>query len=186
MTVSPRPAIAAALRHQGREGRFLQMATVDPQGYPRNRTVVFRGWQGECDLILATDSRSQKIQDLHACPYSELCWYFPKTREQFRLFGPVQLITQTNRDPQWQQSWQQMSPQGRQLWYWPHPAQPLAPPESFQEVTVADTPPDTFVLMILSPQTVDHLQLRGDGTYPQTRHHYHRQGSRWLWRAVNP
>jgi pyridoxamine 5'-phosphate oxidase len=99
MTTSPRPAIAAALHRQGREGRFLQMATVDPQGYPRNRTVVFRGWQGECRLILATDSRSEKIHDLRACPYTELCWYFSKTREQFRLFGRVELLEEGSGDP---------------------------------------------------------------------------------------
>lgn len=186
MTMSPRPAIAAALHRQGREGRFLQMATVDPQGYPRNRTVVFRGWRGECRLILATDSRSEKIHDLRACPYTELCWYFSKTREQFRLFGRVELLEEGSGDPQRHQTWQQISASGQELWLWPDPGQPLAPVAAFAAVTPCEQPPESFVVLIVTPERVDHLNLRGDGVYPQTRTRYIWEGSQWSCQRVNP
>jgi len=194
MSVFPRLAMAAALHRQGREGRFLQMATVDPQGYPHNRTVVFRGWQGECRLILATDRRSPKIDDLEACPYTELCWYFSKTREQFRLFGRVELLAEGSGDPQqvqtWVQTWQQISASGQDLWFWPDPAQPLAPLAAFAPPEPAehsrDQPPSSFVVLIVVPETVDHLKLRGDGIYPQTRTRYTKQGSQWSCQGVNP
>nr|WP_265264241.1 pyridoxamine 5'-phosphate oxidase family protein [Spirulina subsalsa] len=68
--------------------RYLQLATITPDGYPANRTVVFRGFtpQGNA-LKIITDSRSEKFQQLHHSPWGEICWYFSQTREQFRLFG---------------------------------------------------------------------------------------------------
>ncbi|MFS8893467.1 Npun_F5749 family FMN-dependent PPOX-type flavoprotein [Synechococcus sp. O70.2] len=191
-----RAKLQAAL-HRNRSdpaARYLQLATVDPCGRPRNRTVVFRGFLGETDRIqLAVDSRSEKIHQIAHCPLAQICWYFAKTREQFRIAGTLEAITAGHPDPQAQQQrqqlWQQIPEEGRLLWFWPEPKGPLAPPEAFvAELTPekASSPPPTFVLLLLDPTEVDHLQLRGDAIYPQRRTLYERSPQGWQCRAVNP
>ncbi|MFS8868720.1 pyridoxamine 5'-phosphate oxidase, partial [Synechococcus sp. OH30] len=88
-----------------------------------------------------------------------------------------------------QQLWQQISEKGRLLWFWPEPKGPLAPPEAFIEELPpekASLPPPTFVLLLLDPTEVDHLQLKGDAIYPQRRTLYERSPQGWQRRAVNP
>lgn len=186
---------AALHRNRSDPGvRYLQLATVDPQGHPRNRTVVFRGFLRDTDRIqLAVDSRSEKICQIAHCPLAQICWYFCKTREQFRIAGTLEAIAADHPDPQAQQQrqqvWQQISEKGRLLWFWPEPKGPLAPPEAFVgelPPEKASLPPPTFVLLLLDPTEVDHLQLKGDATYPQLRTVYERSPQGWQCRAVNP
>ncbi len=190
-------ALLQAALHRNRSDpgvRYLQLATVDPWGHPRNRTVVFRGFLGDTDRIqLAVDSRSEKICQIAHCPLAQICWYFCKTREQFRIAGTLEAITADHPDPQArqqrQQVWQQISEKGRLLWFWPEPKGPLAPPEAFVEELPpekASLPPPTFVLLLLDPTEVDHLQLKGDAIYPQRRTLYERSPQGWKCRAVNP
>lgn len=41
-----------------RHSRYVQLATVRPDGRPANRTVVYRGFLGESDVLtFVTDSR---------------------------------------------------------------------------------------------------------------------------------
>jgi len=96
MSIAPwRSPLARAL-HRNRaatESRYLQLATVTPEGHPANRTVVFRGFYGDTDQIkIITDNRTEKIPHLQHHPWAELCWYFSKTREQFRIFGKIWII----------------------------------------------------------------------------------------------
>jgi pyridoxamine 5'-phosphate oxidase len=186
---------AALHRNRSDAGvRYLQLATVDPWGHPRNRTVVFRGFLGDTDRIqLAVDSRSEKICQIAHSPLAQICWYFCKTREQFRIAGTLEAITADHPDPRAQQHrqqlWQQISEKGRLLWFWPEPKGPLAPPEAFVEELPpekASLPPPTFVLLLLDPTEVDHLQLKGDAIYPQRRTLYERSPQGWKCRAVNP
>ncbi|MEN9226164.1 MAG: pyridoxamine 5'-phosphate oxidase family protein [Thermostichus sp. HHBFW_bins_43] len=196
MDASWRARLQAAL-HRNRSdpgARYLQLATVDPQGHPRNRTVVFRGFLGHSDCIqLAVDSRSEKIQQIAHCPQAQICWYFSKTREQFRIAGTLEAIAADHPDPQAQrqrqQLWQQISEKGRLLWFWPEPKGCLAPSEAFVQELPAENvaePPQTFVVLLLEPTEVDHLQLKGDQAYPQRRTVYERSPQGWQRQAVNP
>ena len=49
-----------------RGGNYVQMATVDAENRPHNRTVVFRGFQvdenGKEAFKMITDARSQKVE----------------------------------------------------------------------------------------------------------------------------
>ncbi len=188
-------------RHRSDPGcRYLQLATVDPGGCPRNRTVVFRGFLDNSDKIqFAVDSRSEKLAQLKANPQAQVCWYFGKTREQYRISGSLLAIVDPAQsegfDPaiqaQYQQDrqklWFQMSERGRLLWYWPEPKGPQADPADFITQCPPDLdPPATFVMVLLDPVEVDHLQLKGDSVYPQLRQIFSRTGSGWQHRKVNP
>ena len=179
--------------------RYFQLATVTPDGYPANRTVVFRGFleDEQNRLKTITDSRSAKIHDIEHQPLAEICWYFTKTREQFRITGNLQLITvaETNSDLQKarQTTWQNISDAARSQFAWPHPAQPAADKAKFEvEPPDKDTPLDNFCLLLLTPNKIDHLQLKSD---PQQRHLYTLQSDReaypegnrtWTTQSVNP
>lgn len=192
MPLAPwRPSLARAL-HRNRScaySRYLQMATVKPDGRPANRTVVFRGFVPETDtLIFVTDSRSQKIQHLALNPASELCWYFTKTREQFRLSGQITLVEGSMTDEKqrqiYLQTWESLSSNARQQFAWPHPGQPRKT-SGFEQRSLDSHPPlGTFVVLMFTPGEVDHLELRGD---PQNRYHYQlRTDSTWLKTPINP
>jgi len=181
------PLARALHRNRSRPySRYAQLATVTPDGKPANRTVVFRGFSPDTNaLMFITDRRSDKLVHLAHCPYGELCWYFTQSREQFRLGGPLHRVDSAAPAPVQgvrQQVWQQLSAKGRSQFGWPQPRGPRQP--SFEVQPVDDThPPDTFVLLLLLPQQVDHLELRGD---PQSRCIYHQTAGEWQQQEVNP
>ncbi len=186
-----RSALARAL-HRNRSrpySRYFQLATVTPAGRPANRTVVFRGWLPDSNtLTLITDRRSAKVADIAAHPWAEACWYFTDTREQFRLAGSIQIVTaaeeETSLTQARQNSWAALSDNSRQQFYWPHPAQTRTAEADFSPKGIQATPPAEFCLVLLTPDQVDHLELRGD---PQNRTLYDCQSDgTWQIKAVNP
>lgn len=184
-------------QHQDQpEVNFLQLATMGLDQRPRNRTVVFRGFLENSDhfptplqdcLKIVVDSRSQKPEQIAANPWAEACWYFTKTRSQFRILGKLALIDRkcTNLELQSArtETWQALSDPARIQFTWAHPREPrinfpkTEPPDS-------EKPLSTFCLLLLEPTEVDRLELRGN---PQNRYLYLRdeQGN-WTEQEVNP
>ncbi len=187
-----RPVLDKAL-HQNRElayARYFQLATVGEKGHPANRTVVFRGFLPDSDqLMTISDRRAQKISQIRQAPWAEICWYFPKTREQFRLSGSLTLVDQSDTNSQRQQAynqvWQDLSDSARLQFYWLAPGQdhnpslPLPePPEDRNQ------PAENFLLILFDPIEVDHLDLRSQ---PHNRHRYWRDSEQqWHVKTVNP
>eukprot|EP00899_Mesostigma_viride_P014946 jgi/Mesvir1/23452/Mv22301-RA.1 len=156
--------------------RYVQLATVRPDGRPANRTVVFRGFlehQSKHLLQFCTDTRSQKITDLAHNSCAEVAWYFPVTREQFRVLGPCQIIREKDQDTVLSQSrmnvWQRLSDPGRESFFGPAPGLPgtESPPSLPVPPVQGDAgaeahrrgPPDNFCLVILQATAVDHVLL---------------------------
>lgn len=192
MTLAPwRPVLARAL-HRNRARpycRYLQLATINANGKPSNRTVVFRGFV-DTDLQMVTDGRSEKVQQIQAYPWAEVCWYFTVTREQFRIAGKLTLISPEDdildKDSKAIRlnAWCLLSAKARQQFYWPHPGQTNISKAPLEPVrTVADHPPDSFYVLLLTPEQVDHLTLKGN---PQERYIYRCSGGEWIVEAVNP
>ena len=189
-----RSPLARAL-HRNRSlayARYFQLATVRADGAPANRTVVFRGFSDRTELSntlkMITDQRSQKIPQLGADQRAEARWYFPKTREQFRLAGTVKAVTDDSiveRD-HWERSitWQNLSDAARLQFAWPNPGDRRADTSAFSPAPPdPQAPPSTFVLLYLMPEQVDWLNLRGE---PQNRVIYCSDAGEWQEQAVNP
>jgi pyridoxamine 5'-phosphate oxidase len=202
-----RPALARAL-HRNRalaNSRYAQLATVSVEGRPANRTIVFRGFSedksaedksaeltaaeltaAKNSLKFISDQRSEKVPQLQQNPWAELCWYFPKTREQFRILGQVQIVdaqTADRRQADRHHTWHNLSDAARSQFAWPNPGSDrvtagfeTAPPDPL-------TPLPDFCLLLLDPVQVDHLELRGA---PQNRYLYTLAEGKWSVREVNP
>ncbi|MEG3898442.1 MULTISPECIES: Npun_F5749 family FMN-dependent PPOX-type flavoprotein [unclassified Microcoleus] len=170
--------------------RYLQLATVRADGRPANRTVVFRGFLADTNhLKFITDIRSQKVEEINLYPWGEICWYFPKTREQFRIAGKLVLVGADYSEAELRSSrrtaWQELSEGARSQFAWPHPGEDKAEAGAFDSASPgAIEPLPNFCLLLLEPETVDFLELRGE---PQNRSLYGRDGEgNWFVRSVNP
>ena len=171
--------------------RYFQLATVTLQGFPANRTVVFRGFMEDesSSLKIITDARSAKIEQIEARPQGEACWYFTKTREQFRIKGNLRLITAQESDLDLQKArkitWHNLSDSARSQFAWADPGKPLADKSAFEvEPPDPNSPLDNFCLLLLIPRQLDHLQLKAD---PQQRCIYQLESDNtWSSRLVNP
>jgi pyridoxamine 5'-phosphate oxidase len=191
-----RSALTAAI-HRNRSlpnSRYAQLATIGSDGKPANRTIVFRGFVDDVmpdrsnDLKFVTDRRSEKVGQIAQNAWGELCWYFPKTREQFRVLGELSIVDFTAPNPAAQKlrrmTWHNLSDSARSSFAWPEPKHDRADASAFapQELD-PHQPIDDFCLMLLSPTAVDHLQLKGE---PQNRCSHQRIQGQWEQRSVNP
>jgi pyridoxamine 5'-phosphate oxidase len=188
-----RSPIARAL-HRNRsspQARYFQLATVDRDLRPHNRTLVFRGWlEPGSQLQSVTDVRSSKAINLlaGASPLAEVCWYFPETREQFRLSGTLRLVTAectaTSDCEARQQVWHQMSDAGRIQFDWGTPGADRSAPETFNPPQPDPQQPSAnFGLLLLETTEVLQLELRGD---PQNCYSYTLVDGEWQMRSINP
>lgn len=194
MSIAPwRSAIAHAL-HRNRSlvyARYLQLATVRANGRPANRTVVFRGFLEDSDrLKFVTDNRSEKIEQIQQQPWAEVCWYFPNTREQFRITGCLTLVENNHSHPVLQKArhttWQELSDAARLQFAWPDPGKPRAKEQTAFAPPQPDSvqPLSNFCLLLLDPIQVDHLELRGE---PQNRYLYcYDEQKGWSSKQINP
>jgi pyridoxamine 5'-phosphate oxidase len=193
MSLAPwRGAIARALHHNRSliYARYLQLATVQADHRPANRTVVFRDFLKDTNqLKFITDIRSDKVEQIKTQPWAEACWYFPNTREQFRIAGCLTLVDNYGRDALQSArltTWQELSDAARLQFAWPHPGKPRdVAPEAFTPVAPDPLQPvSNFCLLLLDPVQVDHLELRGE---PQNRSIYQLdENHQWFCEEVNP
>ncbi len=185
-----RPILSRAL-HRNRSlpnARYFQLATINLQGQPSNRTVVFRGFLDDSNqLQIITDSRSEKINHIHHNSASEICWYFPKTREQFRISGNLTIIDENHHNQAQRVTvWQNLSDSAKQQFTWPYPGEVLTEDKQnfFQETPSKNKPISNFIILLFNLKKLDHLELRGN---PHQRTLYYLDDSKnWIKQEINP
>ena len=182
---------------KSRDSRYFQVATVDERGRPTNRTVVYRGFLPTADgrvdenvLTFVTDRRSDKVRHLDRMPFAEVAWYFPVTREQYRIGGKVQVVTEETTDVMLEKArrmaWSNMSDPGRQQFLWPSPGQARtghdeAQYNAVQTPTKDDPVAPAFCLCCLEVDRVSKLSLRSN-----ERMDFSRDEGVWRAKRVNP
>ena len=188
MTTLPpwRPLLRGAREREGRSpaARWLQLATVAPDGTPRVRTLVFRGWADGAALDLLTDGRSAKPAELRQQPAVELCWLLPKARCQFRLRGQLLALPADRGTSRSGNGIGRASPPaGRALWGWPEPGAPLDAAAAFPAELADEIPlPEQFQLLRIALEQVELLELRD---HPHQRRRWRRHGG-WSEERLNP
>jgi PPOX class probable FMN-dependent enzyme len=157
------------------ESRFLQFATLDEHGNPQNRTLVFRRFNDKNELILYSDSRSAKANELNVNPYVAICWYFAETREQYRISGTAStVIDKTIRE----NAWQSLSENSKAQYLWGTPGSTKLPDSKLTIDAESDLkePPKHFWVISVTASKVDYLTLFGE---PQSRVCYTQKEGTW-------
>jgi len=124
------------LSRKKRNPPYIQLATIDfsgPVPAPACRTVVFRGFLADQPDVLKiiTDARSEKVAHLEKNPQVEVNWWFPASKEQFRIAGRAELHSFGGRvigeGPAKKeavlQQWQQMRDAAREQFFWEQPGE---------------------------------------------------------------
>lgn len=75
----------------------MTLATVDKDGHPDARVLLFKGLQGEA-LTFYTNYLSHKASELERNPYASMVFYWHVTKRQVRLRGHVQKMTREESD----------------------------------------------------------------------------------------
>lgn len=188
---------ALARNEADAHSRYFQLASVDADGQPRNRTLVFRGFADiEGTLLAVTDTRSAKHMQLARCAAVELCWYFSATREQFRISGEVYLHSADQGDAALRaRCWQSLSEPARAQFFQAAPGLPLVADAVAAETPAAtlpalsDTAPPTFCVLAVQPRSVDYLNLlatNASGTPCHARWLSEYRDGDWQVLALNP
>lgn len=166
------------------ESRYFQLATVDSDGVPQCRTVVFRGFTDNHHLQFLTDSRTPKWKELLHNNKVSVCWYFAATREQYRISGSSHL-NQVSKQ-QLDLMWQNLSQKGKQQFLWGQPKQLRSANHSLDvdNENIPKQAPSYFEVVNIEVEKLDFLTLRGD---PQTRTLYiPKNDGSWLSENVIP
>ena len=149
-----------------------------------------RGWHGigtqrEADRMLmkfVTDGRSGKVRESELL--SEVCWWFPRTSEQFRIRGQLRYVG--GEVGGWEgearvEQWGRMRGEAREQFFWPAPGEVWGGEEQGgsreegpkveegEDEEEIPPPPDNFLLMLLDPVAVDHLDLKKNVRYKHER-----------------
>jgi len=199
---------------QGRGGNYVQLSTVGPGGRPHCRTVVFRGFMPSTSLAaevneaepaaeqtvmkMITDSRSAKVAEIACQPAGELVWWFPRTAEQYRIAGRLQLVSAAATgflQEARRRTWEGLSPPAREQFFWNDPGVsyegvPEVPPSGGGGQDGGGMPggvPHTFLLLLLRPETVQYLRLEDNLVLRDEETAADDGGSAtWKCRRVNP
>jgi pyridoxamine 5'-phosphate oxidase len=181
-----RDRLDAAIRAHGGhpQAPYAQLATVRPDGRPANRSVVVRGLLDPGGRpLMTTDARSAKLEQLTAFPWAELCWYFPETREQFRLLGRVTTVNSAA-DPTYTRVWSALPEAVQRSFTWPAPgARRTQAPAFHLDDPAPSLPPASFTLVVLDPEEVEHLDLK---PHPHERTRYLLGRDGWSVEPLNP
>ena len=164
-----------------RGSNYVQIATVDSDNKPRNRTVVFRGFisdskTGHEAFKMITDARSHKVKNIvDHTSWCEMVWWFSKTSEQYRILGKLKLVRESDRDEQLlqarKQQWGNLSDAAREQFFWEQPGDTYSGEETEKNVPKGGRnietnrvlpPPDNFLLLLLYPTEVKYLNLRSN------------------------
>ncbi|WP_100641124.1 pyridoxamine 5'-phosphate oxidase family protein [Alteromonas facilis] len=169
------------------ECRYMQLATVTKDGMPKNRTVVFRGFDDMHRIIIISDSRMDKWNEISQNKWIALCWYFSTTREQYRIEGRAELIIDPEHEYEHQRvhHWQQLSAPAKRQFLWGEPKSKREPGDNLQvdKHLLNAGPPDHFGLIVVDVRSVDYLNLKGN---PQDRTLYRKSSTQWRATPVIP
>ena len=177
-------------------GNYVQIATIDENGSPNCRTVVFRGFlkynnDENIAMKMITDSRSEKVNQIKSSPICEMVWWFSQSSEQYRIKGTLKLVSnEPNELEEFQsarkQMWGNLSDPAREQFFWLQPGKeyegnPIVPIGGRDSDNKVLTPPETFLLMLLLPSSVKYLRLKDN--YAQNDK---LENNTWISTRVNP
>ena len=169
---------------QRKESKFdssnwIQLATIGTDNTPRVRTVVFRGWSKSQEMLIYSDKRSQKFYELELNNNVEICWFFFKSKCQFRFRGKSKIdLSREN-----VRYWDQLSDKSKAMWSWPCPGDQFVFDQLDKlEFNANEEISNNFVVLRVDISQVDQLLLRKP---VHIRRRWIRKNE-WIEERINP
>ena len=103
-------------------------------------------------MLIYTDRRSEKINDININNNVELLWLFPKSKTQYRLKGEAYEIKENIR------FWDNLSENSKTTWFWPNPGDKLSPQSAYDTPSKLERP-ETFTVLEVKMNYVELLKL---------------------------
>ena len=166
------------------ESRYFQLATADAQGLPYCRTVVYRGLTDDNCLVVISDTRTDKCEQLAQQPHAHGCWYFAKTREQYRFSVTAKVLSLEMDTPLVSAHWERLSDAGKKQFLWGEPGTPRNDGSALHVSGDFLAVPQHFCVILLAIHKVDYLNLRGSPQYREL--HYTDEQGNWLSQSIIP
>ena len=143
-----RQLLKSAQKKEGnpQQSKWIQIATTNKAHNPRVRTVVFRGWIDDTSMLIFTDKRSDKVEDLKNNNNVEILWLFLKSRSQFRFKGKAEIVEENSF------YWNNLSNESKKLWFWPDPGK-MRNSEYFKNIIEPNISSNFLVLRINIDET---------------------------------
>ena len=155
------------------------MATVGLENTPRVRTVVFRGWTDSFEMVIFTDKRSQKVSELELNNNAAICWFFPKSKCQFRFRGISKMDIGKNAEFYWNQ----LDDHSKSMLSWPKPCDKFSLYKTEKEFVNNKTyDSHNFVLLKIKFNHVDQLLLHK----PIHIRKQWKEKEKWIEERINP
>jgi hypothetical protein len=169
----------------------LSLATVDADGGPEVRTVVFRGLDVQQRQVrMHTDLRSPKVVSLQRDPRATLLWYAPEWKLQVRARASVAVH---HADEVAAAYWESSHPRSRRVYNAPYPpgaptphaVTDIAPHLLDAVVTMENTAAGfgTFAVMLATITRLEWLMLYASGN---RRGCFHWQDAAWRHQWLAP
>lgn len=107
--------VAAFERAKEREpfdATAVALATSDAAGRPAVRIVLLKSVDAR-GFVFFTNRESRKARDLHENPQAAMCFYWPKSEEQIRVEGRIEIVPDHESD-----AYFESRPRGSQIGAW--------------------------------------------------------------------
>ena len=132
--------------------RYVSLASIE-NAAPTQRTVVLRDATDDFDLIIYSDNRSNKVQQLDKNSKASLLFYHPKKLLQIKVEGHVELVRSGKA---YENYWSRVQGVSQKDYITKHaPGTPIDQPD------LVDYKEDEhhFCVLKLIPETLEYLQL---------------------------
>tara|TARA_Y100000589_G_C27164301_1_gene634122 strand:+ start:729 stop:1277 length:549 start_codon:yes stop_codon:yes gene_type:complete len=156
--------------------RWIQLANISKNNQPRVRTVVFRGWLENNDMLIYTDKRSEKFEDLEINNNVEVLWLFLKSKSQYRFKGTAHKIADDDK------YWNNLSDKSKITWFWSTPRKKIIKNETAITVNEMISKPNNFLALKIIIDEVDLLKLEN----PVHKRFIWKKNNDWECIEVNP
>lgn len=155
--------------------RYVVLGTINVDGGPSQRTVVFRGFTGVNDLLIHTDSRSEKISEIKDNPKISLLFYNDKKKLQLRISGKAMIHED---DELYRKEWNETGIKSKHSYTSERaPGEALDDPEDAYEW---NTTSEHFTVLRINVNEAEFLQLDGK-RHLRSRRIYSEEGIKDQW-----
>jgi len=166
---------------QSKEGnlvsnRWIQLANVSENNQPRVRTVVFRGWLDNSTMLIYTDKRSEKYEDLKNNDNIEVLWLFFRTKSQYRFKGRISELKDNDK------YWDNLFNRSKDQWFWPSPGKVIDQKNDISLIDNKLAKPNNFSVLKIKINEVDLLKLEK----PLHKRYIWKEIDNWKCIEVNP